>query len=70
MTLLTLNPQEWEALEHLAAHTIEAQTRRRAQALLWLDEAETVQEVAERLRVIRQVVYKWSPSYRAHGKAY
>jgi transposase len=59
MTLLTLSPEEWDALETLAAHTTDAQLLRRAQALLWLDEGATVPEVAARLRVTRQVVYKW-----------
>ena len=58
MTLVTLDPEAWEALETLAAHTTDAQLLRRAQALLWLAERETVSEVAERLRVTRQAVYK------------
>jgi transposase len=59
MTLVTLSPEEWEALETLAAYTTDAQLLRRSQALLWLDEGETVTEVAARLRVTRQAVYKW-----------
>jgi transposase len=59
MTLVTLSPEAWQALETLAAHTTDAQLLRRAQALLWLDEGETVAEVAARLRVTRQAVYKW-----------
>lgn len=59
MSLLILNLREWKALETLAAHTTDAHMLRRAQALLWLDEGETVPEVAARLRVTRQAVYKW-----------
>ena len=59
MTLLTLNLREWKALETVAARTTDAHILRRAQALLWLDEGETVPEVAAQLRVTRQAVYKW-----------
>jgi Homeodomain-like domain len=58
MTLLTLSPEAWDALETLTAHTADAHLLRRAQALLWLDEGETVPEVAIRLRVTRQAVHK------------
>jgi hypothetical protein len=56
MTLGSLNPDEREALETLAAHTTDAQLLRCALALL--DEGETVAEVAVRRRVTRQTVYK------------
>ena len=46
MTLLTLNLREWKALETVAARTTDVPILRRAQALLWLDEGETVPEVA------------------------
>jgi transposase len=59
MTLLSLNLEEWEALETLATDTTDARLLRRVQALLWLAEGETVQKVATRLRVTRQAVYKW-----------
>jgi transposase len=59
MTLVTLDPEAWDALETLAAHTTDAHLLRRAQVLLWLAEGETVSEGAERLRITRQAVYKW-----------
>jgi len=64
MTLLTLGPKEWQALATLAAHTTDAHILRRTQALLWLDEGETVPEVAARLGVTRQAVYKWVGCFR------
>jgi transposase len=67
MSLLTLDPGEWKALETLAAHTPDAHILRRAQALLWLDEGETVPEVAARLRVTRQAVYKWVARFQTHS---
>jgi hypothetical protein len=51
MTLMTLTTQERGGLEDLATRTLHAGERRRAQALLWLDAGESVQEVAGRLRV-------------------
>src|SRR6266511_5840529 len=59
MILLTLSPEEWEALETLTAHPTDAHRLRRAQALLWLDEGRTGLEVAARLRGTCQAVYKW-----------
>src|SRR5215813_2747653 len=58
MTLLTRNPEEWEALARRAPHTSDARLLRRAQALVSLAEGEAVQEVAARLRVTRQAVSK------------
>ena len=46
-------------LEHLVAHAPSAKERCRAQALLWLDEGRSVEEVAELLHVSRQSVYNW-----------
>ena len=59
MTLRTLNSTERKALEHLARWTRDAWQLRRAQALLWLDEGESIAEIADRLRLSRQVIYTW-----------
>jgi len=53
MTLPTLDSTERKALEHLMTWTRDAQQLRRAQALLWLDEGESVAEIADRLRLSR-----------------
>ena len=66
MTLLTLTTQEREGLQDLAAHTPHAGELRRAQALLWLDAGESVQEVAGRLRVTRQTIYNWTQHFQVH----
>jgi len=59
MTPLILSPrQRWE-LEYLASHEPLAKVRCRVQALLWLDEGETVEHVADFLRVSRRTVYYW-----------
>ncbi len=59
MTLLVLSPRQRSELEHLASHESEAKVRCRALALLWLDEGETVDQVADSLRVGRRTVYYW-----------
>lgn len=60
MTLFTLNRRERRVIEQLIASTPEATTLRRAQALLWLSQGESVAAVAERLHVTRQAVYQWA----------
>ena len=63
MLPFTLRTRERTALEELAAPTDQACVLRRAQALLWLDEAEPVQEVAERVGVTRQTLYNWATRF-------
>ena len=52
-------------LEGLVTHTPLAKERSRAQALLWLAEGESVEQVAELLQVSRQTVYNWVDRFRA-----
>src|SRR6266567_6763144 len=52
-------------LEGLVAHTPLAKERCRAQALLWLAEGQSAEEVAELLRVTRQTIYNWVDRFRA-----
>ena len=58
MAPLILSPRKRSELEYLASHNPVAKERCRAQALLWL-EGETVEQVAESLRVSRRTVYYW-----------
>ena len=60
MTLVTLSRQERRVIEQLITSTPEATTLRRAQAVLWLAQGESVAAVAERLHVTRQAIYKWA----------
>jgi transposase len=64
MSLLALRSKERAALESLAVSTCDTQQLRRVQALRWLDEGEAADEVANRLRVSRQVIYKWVTQFR------
>lgn len=59
MALLSLSPRQRQELEYLASHTPVAKERCRAQALLWLDEGETAEQVAGALLVSRRTVYYW-----------
>jgi transposase len=67
MTLITLTAQEREGLKDLAARTLQAGELRRAQAWLWLDAGESVQEVAGRLRVTRQTIDNWTRRFQVHS---
>lgn len=59
MKIFTLTAREHSFLVELARHQTPATNFRRAQALLWLDEGESVQDITERLRISRQTVYNW-----------
>jgi transposase len=68
MTLFALSYRERVALGGLAAHTEDAKVVCRANALLWLDDGESAEEVAERLRVSRQTVYNWAIRFQRRGE--
>jgi len=55
-----LSGKERVQLEELIAHTHDTRQVLRAYALLWLDDGESVPEVAHRLGVTRQTVYNWA----------
>lgn len=59
MSILELGPKERVLLETLAGQTSGAKELQRAQALLWLDEGESVEEVVQRLCVSRRTIYYW-----------
>jgi transposase len=64
VTLFTLKSKEYTALQGLNAHACRGDEWRRAQALVWLTEGESVAEIAERLTVSRQSVYNWVERFR------
>jgi transposase len=66
VTPFRLNDRERQGLGDLMRHATEATALRRTQALLWLDGGESVQQVADRLRVSRQAVYQWLAHFQAH----
>lgn len=62
MSVVMLSPQERTALEQVVSSAVFMPGARRAQALLWLAEGKSMQEVASRLSVSRQTVYNWTAS--------
>lgn len=63
MTDLELSTIDRWQLEQLIAHTHDGQMLRRAYTLLWLDDSESVAEVAAHWHVSRQSVYNWVKRY-------
>jgi transposase len=59
----TLTRTERNALECFVRATSDGRLLRRAEALLWLQEQESVTEIARRLRVSRQTVYHWAAHF-------
>ena len=59
MTQFTLPYRDRRLLEALVAQTTDATVLRRAQALLWVASGDSVPDVAQRLCVTRQAIYKW-----------
>jgi transposase len=64
MALVALNAQERETLQGLLTPLALTNKVRRAQALLWLDEGESAETVADRLGVSRQTVYNWATRFK------
>jgi len=64
MSLLALSSQERAVLETFVVPGVLTNEVRRAQALLWLDEGDNPQAVAERLHVSRQTVYNWAMRFK------
>jgi transposase len=50
-------------LEGIAADTANARQLRRAQALLWLDDEESAEEISQRLGVSRRTIYNWASRF-------
>lgn len=57
--LLKLSYKERSLLESILATSHNTKQFQRAQAILWLDEGERLEEVADLLRVSRQTLYNW-----------
>lgn len=64
MALLELTPREIANLENFLAAKPEARQLIRAQALLWLSDGESAEEIAERLLVSRQTICNWAQRFK------
>jgi transposase len=60
-----LSRRERAKMQDLIAQPHDARQTLRAYALLWLDDGESVPEVAQRLGVTRQTVYNWASRFQA-----
>jgi transposase len=68
MTDFSLKRRERRFLEDFVTCSCGGRELRRAQALLWLGAGESVEAVAERLRVARQTVYNWRARFAARSE--
>ena len=67
MALINLNSKELAALEQVLTKTEDVRRLKRAQALIWLAEGDSVDEVANRLRVSRQTIYNWVERFESRS---
>ena len=68
MALLKLSSRQIAQLEKLLTVRPDARELNRAQALLWLADGESVEQVAARLRVSRQTVYNWVERFQSRSE--
>lgn len=59
MTEFKLSRKDHAAMLDLIAHTGDARVLRRTYALLWLNDGESISDIAERLQVSQRSVYNW-----------
>ena len=64
MSVVTIKSSERSLLERLMKEQVDARVLRRAQALVWLDDGDSVEEVADKLRVSRQSIYNWCARFQ------
>ena len=64
MASVILSNRQRIDLENFMLHAPSARECCRAQAVLWLAEGETADQVAERLHVSRQTVYNWAERFQ------
>ncbi len=59
MTYFELNGKQRVMLDHIISNSSDARQVMRAYALIWLDDGESVEEIAQQLQVSRQSIYNW-----------
>jgi transposase len=64
MTYIELNSKERILLEGILSDSLDARQVLRAYALIWLDEGDWVEEIAQRLSVSRQTIYNWASRFQ------
>jgi transposase len=68
MRVIRLAPSAYRTLQTISHSSPNARVVRRAQALVWLHENETVQTVAQRLRLSRQTIYDILQRYQSRSQ--
>lgn len=63
MSILRLSPNAYRQLRQIARSSANARQVRRAQALVWLHDGESVTVIARRLGMTRRVIYYWAHDY-------
>lgn len=63
-----LNSKDRVKLQALITHPHDARQTVRAYAVLWLDDGESVSEIAARLGVTRQTVYNWLSRFHSRSE--
>src|SRR5947208_3666740 len=63
MPALALSEHERRQLRELVHTASSARVMRRAQALLWLSDGESIEAVSARLGIVRQTVYNWRQEF-------
>jgi transposase len=69
LLLVVLSVHERTLLEEVVSREAFSTEARRAQALLWLNEGESPQAIAARLRASRQTVYNWAIRFKQRRSA-
>jgi transposase len=67
MAVVKLKAKEVMQLEEVLRTAVDPRPLQRAQALVWLDEGDSVEEVADRLHVTPQSVYNWIARFVARA---
>jgi transposase len=67
MAIVPLGERQRAELEYVVSHTKLAKERSRAQAILWLADGLSVEEVAGLMGVSRQTVYNWADRFLQRG---
>jgi transposase len=68
MALIKLNSKQVAQLEKYLTTRPDARQLKRAQALLWLADGDSVEEIAARLRVTRQSIYNWVERFKERAE--
>lgn len=67
MALIKLNFKEIVSLQTILTSSKDARQLKRAQAILWVYEGDTVEEIAQRLQLSRQTIYNWIARFESRS---